>query len=240
MAEPILQLQNLSVHYGGIQAVRDISLSLQQGEHGTLIGANGAGKSSTVRSIAGLQPFDGDILWRGKSIKGQSPDALLKQGIVLVPEGRGIFTRMTVLENLQMGAWMRRDNAQVKQEIKGLFERFTRLGERQNQLAGLLSGGEQQLLALARALLSQPKLLILDEPSMGLAPIMVENIFEVIRSLRETGMTLLLIEQNARLALEVTDQAWVMDSGTLPYSGKSSDLLADDRIQQIYLGEMPA
>ena len=240
MAEPILQLQNLSVRYGGIQAVRDISLSLQQGEHGTLIGANGAGKSSTVRSIAGLQPFDGDILWQGKSIKGQSPDALLKQGIVLVPEGRGIFTRMTVLENLQMGAWMRRDNAQVKQEIKSLFERFTRLGERQNQLAGLLSGGEQQLLALARALLSQPKLLILDEPSMGLAPIMVENIFEVIRSLRETGMTLLLIEQNARLALEVTDQAWVMDSGTLPYSGKSSDLLADDRIQQIYLGEMPA
>jgi len=240
MAEPILQLQQLSVHYGGIQAVRNISLSLQEGEHGTLIGANGAGKSSTVRAIAGLQPFDGDILWRGKSIKGHSSDALLKQGIVLVPEGRGIFTRMTVLENLQMGAWMRRDNAQVKQEIKGLFERFTRLGERQNQLAGLLSGGEQQLLALARALLSQPKLLILDEPSMGLAPIMVENIFEVIRSLRETGMTLLLIEQNARLALEVTDRAWVMDSGTLPYAGKSSELLADDRIQQIYLGELPA
>lgn len=240
MAEPILQLQQLNVHYGGIQAVRDISLSLQEGEHGTLIGANGAGKSSTVRSIAGLQPFDGDILWQGQSIKGQTPDQLLQKGIVLVPEGRGIFGRMTVLENLQMGAWRRRDHAQVKQEINDLFERFTRLGERRTQLAGLLSGGEQQLLALARALLSQPKLLILDEPSMGLAPIMVQNIFEVIRSLRETGMTLLLIEQNARLALEVTDHAWVMDSGTLPYSGRSADLLADDRIQQIYLGEQPA
>lgn len=240
MATPILQLQQLNVHYGGIHAVRDVSFSLEEGEHGTLIGANGAGKSSTVRSIAGLQPFGGDILWKGKSIKGQSADVLVSQGIVLVPEGRGIFGRMTVLENLQMGAWRRRDHAQVKREIQALFERFTRLGERQDQLAGLLSGGEQQLLALARALLSQPQLLILDEPSMGLAPIMVQSIFDVIRSLRDSGMTLLLIEQNARLALEVTDQAWVMDSGTLPYSGKSSDLLTDDRIQQIYLGELPA
>ncbi|MBY4890702.1 ABC transporter ATP-binding protein [Pantoea sp. DY-15] len=239
MSEPLLQIKNLNVRYGGIQAVRELSLDLNEGEHGTLIGANGAGKSSTVRAIAGLEAFDGDILWDGTSIKGLRPEALLKQGIVLVPEGRGIFGRLTVLENLQMGAWLRRDTRQVKHEIAKLFSRFPRLGERQHQLAGLLSGGEQQLLALSRALLSRPRLLILDEPSMGLAPIMVENIFQVIRSLSDSGITLLLIEQNARLALEVTDQAWVMDSGTLPYQGRSAELLQNDRIQQIYLGEIP-
>jgi len=239
MRDALLQLNNLSVHYGGIQAVRSISLSLSEGEHGTLIGANGAGKSSTVRAIAGLQPYSGEILWRGRSINGLRPDALLQRGIVLVPEGRGIFGRMTVLENLQMGAWLRRDGKRVKEEIAALCARFPRLGERQHQLAGLLSGGEQQLLALARAMLSQPQLLILDEPSMGLAPIMVEKIFEVIGSLRATGITTLLIEQNARLALEVTDRAWVMESGALSCEGRSADLLTDDRIQQIYLGEMP-
>lgn len=239
MSEPLLQVKNLDVRYGGIQAVRDLSLALNEGEHGTLIGANGAGKSSTVRAIAGLQPFSGDILWKGRSVKGLKPESLLKQGIVLVPEGRGIFARLTVMENLQMGAWLRRDTARVKHEIEDLFARFPRLGERHSQLAGLLSGGEQQLLALSRALLSQPRLLILDEPSMGLAPIMVENIFKVIRSLRDSGITLLLIEQNARLALEVTDHVWVMDSGNLPYQGRSAELLQDDRIQQIYLGELP-
>lgn len=239
MHDALLQLNNLSVHYGGIQAVRSISLSLSEGEHGTLIGANGAGKSSTVRAIAGLQPYSGEILWRGRSINGLKPDALLQRGIVLVPEGRGIFGRMTVLENLQMGAWLRHDGKRVKEEIVALCARFPRLGERQHQLAGLLSGGEQQLLALARAMLSQPQLLILDEPSMGLAPIMVEKIFEVIGSLRATGITTLLIEQNARLALEVTDRAWVMESGALSCEGRSADLLTDDRIQKIYLGEMP-
>jgi len=240
MRDTLLQLNNLSVHYGGIQAVRNIGLSLGEGEHGTLIGANGAGKSSTVRAIAGLQPYSGEILWRGRSIKGLRPDVLLQRGIVLVPEGRGIFGRMTVLENLQMGAWLRRDGKRVNEEIAALCARFPRLGERQHQLAGLLSGGEQQLLALARAMLSQPQLLILDEPSMGLAPVMVKKIFEVIGSLRATGITTLLIEQNARLALEVTDRAWVMESGSLSCEGRSSDLLTDDRIQQIYLGEMPA
>ena len=229
----LLQIQNLSVHYGGIQAVHGIDFALQEGERGTLVGANGAGKSSTVRAISGLQAFSGDILWRGRTLRGRRPDDLLRDGIVLVPEGRGVFARMTVLENLQMGAWARRDSTAVKQETAGLLARFPRLAERQHQLAGLLSGGEQQLLALSRALLSQPRLLILDEPSMGLAPIMVETIFQVIDSLRDAGVTLLLIEQNARLALEVTDSAWVMDSGAIVHRGRSAELLADDSIQQI-------
>lgn len=239
MSEPILQVRNLSVHYGGIQAVRGIEFSLNEGEQGTLLGANGAGKSSTVRAIAGLQPYGGEIFWRGKSIHRRAPQDLLRDGIVLVPEGRGIFTRMTVEENLLMGAWRRKGRQAVKQEMAQLYERFPRLGERKDQLAGLLSGGEQQLLALGRALLSQPRLLILDEPSMGLAPIMVETIFKEIAALRDAGVTLLLIEQNARLALEVTHRAWVMDSGSIAHHGDSAALLADNRIQEIYLGEMP-
>lgn len=238
MSEPILQVRNLSVHYGGIKAVRGIEFSLNEGEQGTLLGANGAGKSSTVRAIAGLQPYDGEILWRGKSIHRRAPQDLLHDGVVLVPEGRGIFTRMTVEENLLMGAWQRKGRQAVKQEMAQLYERFPRLGERKDQLAGLLSGGEQQLLALGRALLSQPRLLILDEPSMGLAPIMVETIFKEIAALRDAGVTLLLIEQNARLALEVTHRAWVMDSGSIAHHGDSAALLADNRIQEIYLGEV--
>lgn len=240
MAEPALQIVDLSVHYGGIQAVRNISLSLQAGEQGTLIGSNGAGKSSTVRALCGLQPYTGEVYWQGQSLKNLSPESRVQKGIVLVPEGRGIFTRMTVLENLQMGAWHRHDRAGVREQIEQLMVQFPRLAERKHQLAGLLSGGEQQLLAIARALLSKPKLLILDEPSMGLAPIMVDRIFEVIDALRGTGITLLLIEQNARLALQVTDRAWVMDSGSFACQGRSAELLNDDRIQQIYLGELPA
>ena len=212
----LLTVNQLSVHYGGIQAVRDVSFSVKEGEQTTLIGANGAGKSSTVRAITGLEPFSGEILFNGKPIRKRRAESLLREGLVMVPEGRGIFARMTVLENLQMGAWLRRDAAAVKQEMGAIFANFPRLAERQHQLAGLLSGGEQQLLALNRALLSQPRLLILDEPSMGLAPLMVENIFRVIATLRQRGVALLLIEQNARLALEATD-----------------------RIAQIYLGEMP-
>ncbi|WP_312272669.1 ABC transporter ATP-binding protein [Pseudescherichia sp.] len=238
MSEPVLQVRNLSVHYGGIQAVRGIEFSLNEGEQGTLLGANGAGKSSTVRAIAGLQPYGGEIFWRGKSIHRRAPQDLLRDGIVLVPEGRGIFTRMTVEENLLMGAWQRKGRQAVKQEMAQLYARFPRLGERKDQLAGLLSGGEQQLLALGRALFSQPRLLILDEPSMGLAPIMVETIFKEIAALRDAGVTLLLIEQNARLALEVTHRAWVMDSGSIAHHGDSAALLADNRIQEIYLGEV--
>ena len=234
----LLTVNQLSVHYGGIQAVRDVSFSVKEGEQTTLIGANGAGKSSTVRAITGLEPFSGEILFNGKPIRKRRAESLLREGLVMVPEGRGIFARMTVLENLQMGAWLRRDAAAVKQEMGAIFANFPRLAERQHQLAGLLSGGEQQLLALNRALLSQPRLLILDEPSMGLAPLMVENIFRVIATLRQRGVALLLIEQNARLALEATDSAWVMDSGSIVERGPSQTLLADDRIAQIYLGEM--
>lgn len=235
----LLTVNQLSVHYGGIQAVRDVSFSVKEGEQTTLIGANGAGKSSTVRAITGLEPFSGEILFNGKPIRKRRAESLLREGLVMVPEGRGIFARMTVLENLQMGAWLRRDAAAVKQEMGAIFANFPRLAERQHQLAGLISGGEQQLLALNRALLSQPRLLILDEPSMGLAPLMVENIFRVIATLRQRGVALLLIEQNARLALEATDSAWVMDSGSIVERGPSQTLLADDRIAQIYLGEMP-
>lgn len=235
----LLKVEHLDVHYGGIQAVRDVSFSLNEGEQATLIGANGAGKSSTVRAITGLETFGGNIVFNGKPVRRHNAETLLRDGLVMVPEGRGIFARMTVLENLQMGAWLRRDTVTIKQEMKAIFERFPRLGERQHQLAGLLSGGEQQLLALNRALLSHPRLLILDEPSMGLAPKMVENIFQVIAGLRERGVALLLIEQNARLALEVTDNAWVMDSGSIVHHGESKAMLADDRIAQIYLGELP-
>lgn len=235
----LLKVEHLDVHYGGIQAVRDVSFSLNEGEQATLIGANGAGKSSTVRAITGLETFGGNIVFNGKPVRKHKAETLLRDGLVMVPEGRGIFARMTVLENLQMGAWLRRDTVTIKQEMKVIFERFPRLGERQHQLAGLLSGGEQQLLALNRALLSRPRLLILDEPSMGLAPKMVENIFQVIAGLRERGVALLLIEQNARLALEVTDNAWVMDSGSIVHHGESKAMLADDRIAQIYLGELP-
>lgn len=236
----LLTVTGLSVYYGGIQAVRDVSFSVKAGEQTTLIGANGAGKSSTVRAITGLEPFSGEIIFNGQPVRRRKAESLLREGLVMVPEGRGIFTRMTVLENLQMGAWLRRDSAAVRQEMDEIFANFPRLAERQHQLAGLLSGGEQQLLALNRALLSQPRLLILDEPSMGLAPLMVENVFRVIATLRQRGVALLLIEQNARLALEATDSAWVMDSGSIVERGASQALLADDRIAQIYLGEVPA
>lgn len=236
----LLTVTGLSVHYGGIQAVRDVSFSVKAGEQTTLIGANGAGKSSTVRAITGLEPFSGEIIFNGQPVRRRKAESLLREGLVMVPEGRGIFTRMTVLENLQMGAWLRHDSAAVRQEMDEIFANFPRLAERQHQLAGLLSGGEQQLLALNRALLSQPRLLILDEPSMGLAPLMVENVFRVIATLRQRGVALLLIEQNARLALEATDSAWVMDSGSIVERGASQALLADDRIAQIYLGEVPA
>ena len=238
MSEPLLKVDGLQVRYGAIEAVKSLDLHIDEGERVTLIGANGAGKTSSLKALTGLLPAAaGEIRFAGRSVRGQAPDQLLRQGITMVPEGRGIFARMSVLENLQAGAFLRRDNAQVQREMRELFEHFPRLEERLQQSAGLLSGGEQQMLALARALLSRPRLLILDEPSMGLAPIMVEKIFQVIDDVCRQGMTLLLVEQNARLALQVTDRAYVMDTGRISLTGPSADLLEHPEVRSAYLGE---
>ncbi|CAI0825845.1 LIV-I protein F [Serratia liquefaciens] len=237
MSEPLLSVKNLKVSYGGIHAVKGIDFTVNSGEQVTLIGANGAGKTSSLRALTGLQPFEGEILFDGLSIRGVPPHRLLQQGLVMVPEGRGIFARMTVLENLQLGAYSRSDKSAVRQDLEQVCALFPRLRERLRQQAGLLSGGEQQMVAIGRALLSRPRLLILDEPSMGLAPIVVEAIFEVIKRLSRDGVTLLLVEQNARLALASTDRAYVLDSGNLNHSGRSADLLDDEKIKQAYLGE---
>jgi branched-chain amino acid transport system ATP-binding protein len=238
MSEALLKVEGLQVRYGAIEAVKALDLHIDEGERVTLIGANGAGKTSSLKALTGLLPAaKGEIRFAGQSILGQAPDKLLRQGIAMVPEGRGIFARMSVLENLQTGAFLRRDTAHVQREMRQLFEHFPRLEERLHQSAGLLSGGEQQMLALARALLSRPRLLILDEPSMGLAPIMVEKIFQVIDDVCRQGMTLLLVEQNARLALQVTDRAYVMDTGRISLTGPSQDLLEHPEVRSAYLGE---
>ena len=238
MSEALLKVDGLQVRYGAIEAVKSLDLHINEGERVTLIGANGAGKTSSLKALTGLLPAArGEIRFAGQSILGQAPEKLLRQGIAMVPEGRGIFARMSVLENLQAGAFLRRDNEQVQREMRQLFEHFPRLEERLHQSAGLLSGGEQQMLALARALLSRPRLLILDEPSMGLAPIMVEKIFQVIDDVCRQGMTLLLVEQNARLALQVTDRAYVMDTGRISLTGPSQDLLEHPEVRSAYLGE---
>ena len=238
MSEALLNVEGLQVRYGAIEAVKSLDLHIAEGERVTLIGANGAGKSSSLKALTGLLPAaKGSIHFAGQSILGQAPEHLLRQGIAMVPEGRGIFARMSVLENLQAGAFLRRDNEQVQREMRQLFEHFPRLEERLHQSAGLLSGGEQQMLALARALLSRPRLLILDEPSMGLAPIMVEKIFQVIDDVCRQGMTLLLVEQNARLALQVTDRAYVMDTGRITLTGPSQALLEHPEVRSAYLGE---
>lgn len=238
MSEALLKVDGLQVRYGAIEAVKSLDLHINEGERVTLIGANGAGKTSSLKALTGLLPASrGEIRFAGQSILGQAPEKLLRQGIAMVPEGRGIFARMSVLENLQAGAFLRRENEQVQREMRQLYEHFPRLEERLHQSAGLLSGGEQQMLALARALLSRPRLLILDEPSMGLAPIMVEKIFQVIDDVCRQGMTLLLVEQNARLALQVTDRAYVMDTGRISLTGPSQDLLEHPEVRSAYLGE---
>ncbi|CAM2931631.1 high-affinity branched-chain amino acid transport protein, ABC superfamily, atp_binding component [Cupriavidus taiwanensis LMG 19424] len=238
MKQTVLKISGLKVAYGGIQAVKGIDLEIRDGELVTLIGANGAGKTTTMKAITGLQGWaGGDVEYMGKSIKGVPSYALLKQGLAMVPEGRGVFARMTITENLQMGAYTRNDDAGIKADVERMFGIFPRLKERANQLAGTMSGGEQQMLAMARALMSQPKVLLLDEPSMGLSPIMVEKIFEVVRDISAQGVTVLLVEQNARLALQAAHRGYVMESGLITMSGEASQMLDDPKVRAAYLGE---
>jgi branched-chain amino acid transport system ATP-binding protein len=238
MAETVLSVQGLKVAYGGIQAVKGVDLEVRAGELIALIGANGAGKTTTLKAITGTQaPSAGEITYFGRSIRGQGSYQLVGQGLAMVPEGRGVFARMTIVENLLMGAYTRSDKEGVQADVDRMFATFPRLKERALQLAGTMSGGEQQMLAMARALMSRPKLLLLDEPSMGLSPIMVEKIFEVIRTVSGQGMTLLLVEQNAKLALEAADRCYVMDSGLVTMSGVASTMLDDPRVRAAYLGE---
>lgn len=238
MTEPVLKISGLKVSYGGIQAVKGIDLEVRAGELVALIGANGAGKTTSLKAITGsLAWAAGDVSYAGKSIRGVGPYDLVRQGLAMVPEGRGVFARMTIIENLQMGAYLRKDNAGIRSDIDKMFAIFPRLKERAEQLAGTMSGGEQQMLAMARALMSHPKLLLLDEPSMGLSPIMVQKIFEVIRSVSAQGTTILLVEQNARLALEAANRAYVMDSGLITMTGDGKQLLSDPRVRAAYLGE---
>ena len=237
MVKTLLKVSGLKVAYGGIQAVKGVSFEVNEGELVSLIGANGAGKTTTLKAITGIQPpASGEIQFMGKSIKGQGPWDLVRQGLVMVPEGRGTFTRMTITENLQMGAFIRNDN-QVEADIDKVFAIFPRLKERRNQLAGTMSGGEQQMLAMGRALMAKPKVLLLDEPSMGLSPIMVDKIFEVVNDIHQRGTTVLLVEQNASRALQLATRGYVMDSGEVTMSGDAKALLNDPKVRAAYLGE---
>lgn len=237
--EPLLHLRGLQVAYGGIRAVRGIDLTVGQGELVCLIGANGAGKSTTLRAICGLVPAaGGEVLYQGKSIGGEKSYELVRQGLVMVPEGRGIFGQLTIEENLAMGGYVRRDMAQVRHDTDRVFTLFPRLAERRKQAAGTLSGGEQQMVAMGRAMIARPKLLLLDEPSMGLAPLMVEKVFDVVRTIAAEGVTILLIEQNARLALENSHRGYVMESGEITLSGVARELLNDPKVRAAYLGEV--
>jgi branched-chain amino acid transport system ATP-binding protein len=237
IAPVLLEVKGLKVAYGGIQAVKGASFQVRQGELVCLIGANGAGKTTTLKAITGTQPAaDGEIRFMGQAIKGQGPWDLVRQGLVMVPEGRGVFARMTIVENLQMGAYVR-DDAEVQADIDKVFAIFPRLKERAAQLAGTMSGGEQQMLAMGRGLMARPKVLLLDEPSMGLSPIMVDKIFEVVADIHSRGTTVLLVEQNASRALGLADRGYVMDSGVVTMDGPAQALLADPKVREAYLGE---
>jgi branched-chain amino acid transport system ATP-binding protein len=240
MSENILRVAGLKVAYGGIKAVKGVDLEVNKGELVTLIGANGAGKTTTLKAITGTLPackVEGTISYLGKPLAGTQSFRMVERKLAMVPEGRGVFTRMTIHENLLMGAYTRNDQAGIDADIEKWYAVFPRLKERAGQLAGTLSGGEQQMLAMARALMCHPTLLLLDEPSMGLSPIMVEKIFEVIRDVSKQGITILLVEQNARLALQAADRGYVMDSGIITMTGNADDMLHDPRVQAAYLGE---
>jgi branched-chain amino acid transport system ATP-binding protein len=238
MAQTLLKVKGLKVAYGGIAAVKGVDLEVREGELVTLIGSNGAGKTSTMKAITGSLPLvDGEIEYLGQSIRGKGAWDLVKDGLAMVPEGRGVFTRMTITENLLMGAYIRSDKAEIALDLDKVFTLFPRLKERRDQLAGTMSGGEQQMLAMGRALMSRPKVLLLDEPSMGLSPIMVDKIFEVVGDVHAQGVTVLLVEQNASRALKIADRAYVMESGLLTMEGVARDLLVDPRVRAAYLGE---
>jgi branched-chain amino acid transport system ATP-binding protein len=237
-AAVLLKVSDVKVGYGGIQAVKGVSLEVREGELVSLIGSNGAGKTTTMKAITGLLPLGGGhIELAGKTIDGQGPWDLVQQGLAMVPEGRGVFTRMTIVENLQMGAYIRNDHAAIADDIERVFTTFPRLKERREQLAGTMSGGEQQMLAMGRALMSRPKVLLLDEPSMGLSPIMVDKIFEVIQKVSAQGVTILLVEQNASRALQIADRGYVMESGLITLSGDAHEMLHDPKVREAYLGE---
>jgi branched-chain amino acid transport system ATP-binding protein len=235
---PLLELSRLQVAYGGIQAVKGIDLHVDDGELVCLIGANGAGKTTTLKGICGVQPVKaGTIRYAGENITGKPPHRLVRRGLAMVPEGRGVFGALTIEENLAMGAYIRSDRAGVQRDIEHVFTLFPRLKERRRQTAGTLSGGEQQMLAMGRALMSKPRMLLLDEPSMGLAPLMVQKVFETVMTVSREGVTILLIEQNAKLALEVSNRGYVMESGEITLSGDAKKLLHDPAVRAAYLGE---
>jgi branched-chain amino acid transport system ATP-binding protein len=237
-SKTLLKVSNLKVSYGGIQAVKGVDFEVHEGELVSLIGSNGAGKTTTMKAITGTLPINaGDIEYLGRSIKGQGPWDLVKQGLAMVPEGRGVFTRMTIIENLQMGAYIRDDNAGIEADIDKMFAIFPRLKERRDQLAGTMSGGEQQMLAMGRALMSRPKVLLMDEPSMGLSPIMVDKIFEVVQDVFAQGVTILLVEQNASRALSIANRGYVMESGIITMTGEAKQMLNDPKVRAAYLGE---
>ena len=234
--EIILSVNDLQVNYGGIEAVKGISFDVHQGDIVTLIGANGAGKSTTLKAIAGLvKAKSGSIVFQGENIAGKDTTSIVSKGITLVPEGRRVFADLTVLENIKIGAYLRKDD--LSEDIKWVYDLFPRLKERSWQLAGTLSGGEQQMLAVARALMSRPKVIMMDEPSLGLAPIIVNGIFDIIKEIHKQGTTVLLIEQNANMALKTADYGYVLETGTITLSGKGSELLANENVKKAYLGK---
>jgi branched-chain amino acid transport system ATP-binding protein len=236
MSETMLRVENLVVRYGDIRAVKGISFHVQQGEILALVGANGAGKTTTLRAISGMLPFEGSVVLEGRDLRGLTPDRILRLGLSHVPEGRGIFGGLTVMENLQLGAWIRRDKAGRAHDLEMVMDMFPRLRERVAQLGGTLSGGEQQMLALARARMSDARILILDEPSMGLAPKLVQEVFAVLRQLNERGVTILLVEQNANMALRLAHRACLLETGNLVLEGPASELLVNPRVREAYLG----